>query len=146
MTIKEHFQQRLAEFEVTMETSPNRDIVIYRCAHAALIFIAVIFVMAGFSSAVLAAVVLSLVLTGQDAWQVYISRRCSLFGLIVMAVYILILIIAIPIAGLVVSFARLGGLFTLLLSVGSLILWFWSADRLYNSAIRLPPEENIGPW
>ena len=146
MTIRGIFQQRLADFSIAMETSPNRDLAIYRCLHAVLVFIAVLFVLAGFPSAVLPAILLSLFLTGQDAWQVFLSRRCSLLGLIVMAAYIIILFIAVPIAGLVGSFAGLSSFFVLLLSVGSLVLWFWSADRLYNSAFRIPPEANTGPW
>ena len=145
MTVKKYFQQRLAEFSTAVESSPNRDLAIYRCAHATLVFVAVIFVLVGFSSAVLAAVVLSLVLTGQDVWQVSLSRRCSLAGLIVLVTYIIVLLIDLPIVGLVGSFASLSDFFTLLTVAGSLILWFWAADCLYNAKFRLPPED-AGPW
>ena len=145
MTIKKYFQQHFAEFFTAMESSPNRDLVIYRCSHALLIFVAVIFVLAGFPSAVLAAIILSLALTGQDAWQVDLSRRCSLFGLLALAVYVIVLFMALPIAGFVGSFASPSGFFILLALAGSLILWFWAADGFYNAKFRLPPED-AGPW
>ncbi|NIA07266.1 MAG: hypothetical protein GWP14_06465 [Actinobacteria bacterium] len=146
MNIKEQFQQRFAAFSAAMDDSPNRDRVIYHCTHTALIFIAVLFVLAGLSLAVFPAIILSLVLSGRDAWQVHLSRLCSLAGLIVLGVYIIASLIALPFAGLTGSFAGLSSFFTLLVVLGSLILWFVSADRFYDAAFRLPPEENTGPW
>ena len=146
MTIKQQFQQRFAAFSITMEDSPNRDRVVYHCAHVVLVFIAMFFVLAGFSPAVFPAVILSLVLTGRDAWQVHFSRRCSLAGLLVLAIYVIASLIALPFAGLTGSFAGLFSFFTLLVVIGSLILWFISADRFYSASFRLPPEQNTGPW
>ena len=146
MPIKEHLQQRLARFSVSMESSPNRDRVIYHCAHAALILVAVLFVLAGFPIAVFAAVILSLVATGRDAWQVHLSRRCSLAALVVLAVYVIASLAVIPFAGLTGAFAGFSSLLALLVVIGSLILWFVMADRFYRAAHRLPPEENTGPW
>ena len=146
MTIRSHFQQQFAEFSIGLEDSPNRDRAIYHCTHTALIFVAVFFVLAGFSAAVVPAVILSLVLTGRDAWQVHLSRRCSLAGLIVLAVYIIASLIALPFVGLTGSFAGLSDFFALLVVLGSLILWFISANRFYNAAFRLPPEQDTGPW
>ena len=139
MTIKEQFQQRFAAFSIALESSPNRDRAVYHCAHATLIFIAVLFVLAGFPIAVFPAVILSLVLTGRAAWQVHLSRRCSLASLIVLGIYIIVSLIALPFAGLF-SF------FTLLIVIASLIIWFISADRFYSASFRLPPEQNTGPW
>ena len=146
MAIKERLHERFAEFSIAMEDSPDRDRVIYHCAHAALILIAVLFVLAGFPLAVFAAVILSLVLTGGDAWQVHLSRRCSLACLIVLGVYVIGSVISLPFVGLRSSFGSLAGFFALLVLIGSLVLWFISADRFYNAAYRLPPEENTGPW
>ena len=146
MNMKEHFQQRFPEFSVSMEDSPNRDRVIYHCTHAALIFIAVLFVLAGFPVAVFAAVILGLVVTGRDAWQVRLSRHSSLAGLIVLGVYVVGSLAAIPFVGLTGPFAGLSSFFALLVVIGSLVLWFISADRFYSAAHRLPPEENTGPW
>ena len=146
MTIKQQFRQRFATFSTTMENSPNRDRVIYHCAHAALVFIAVLFVLAGFPMAVFPVVILSLVLTGRDAWQVHFSRRCSLAGLIVLAIYVIVLLIALPFLGPKGSFADLFSFFSLLVVIASLIIWFISADRFYAAAYRLPPEKNTGPW
>ena len=146
MTIKERLQQRFAEFSIALESSPNRDRAVYHCAHATLVFIAVLFVLAEFSMAVVPAVILSLVLTGRDAWQVHLSRRCSLAGLIVLSIYITASLIALPFAGLTGSFAGLFSFFTLLVVIASLIIWFISADRFYAAAYRLPPDQNTGPW
>ena len=146
MPIKEYFQQRFAQFSVSMESSPNRDRVIYHCAHAALILVAIWFVLAGFAVAVFAAVILSLVATGRDAWQVHLSRRCCLAGLIVLAVYVIASLVAIPFVGLTGALAAFSSLIALLVVIVSLILWFISANRFYTAAYRLPPEENTGPW
>ena len=145
MNIKERFGQSFAEFSSAMEISPHRDLVIYRCAHAALLLLAVILVLRGFPAAVFAVIVLSLVLTGRSALQVHISRRFSLAGLIVLAAYIIGLLIVLLFSGPAGSFASLSGFSTLLLLAGSLILWFFSANRLYHAEFRLPPEDT-GPW
>ena len=147
MTVKALFQQRFAELSISMETSPNRDRVIYRCVHTALLLACVILVFCGFAHAVLAAIALALVFTGQDAWQVFLSRRFAIAGLILLGLYIIILLIALPIAGPQGLFAGPSGLFLLLLLVALSILWFWSADRFYQAAFRLPPpEQGTGPW
>ena len=145
MNIKERFGQSFAEFSSAMEVSPNRDLVIYRCAHSALLLLAVILVFYGFFSAVFAVIVLSLVLTGRNARQVYLSRRFSLAGLIVLGTYVIGLLVALPFAKPAGFFASPAGFSMLLMLAGSLIVWFFSANRLYNAEFQLPPEDT-GPW
>ena len=145
MNITETFRQRFDHFSAAMDFSPNRDRAIYSCAHAALVLVAAIFVLAGFAVAVWPVVVLSLALTGQSSWQVRFSRRSALAGLILFALYFIVLLLSLPSAGPLHLWDIICAVATLLLVVASLVLWYWAADRLYNAHFRLPPE-NSGPW
>ncbi len=145
MNINETFRQRFDYFSAEMEFCPNRDRVIYSCVHAALILVAAIFVLAGFSVAVWPVAVLSLALTGQSYWQVRLSRRSALAGLILLALYIIGLLLTIPFAGPLALGEIIWAVLTLLLVAASLALWYWAADGLYDAHFRLPPEDS-GPW
>ncbi len=145
MNIPETFQRRLDRFSASMDFSPNRDRAIYFLVHAALIFVAAIFVLVGFAVAVWPAVVLSLALTGRDSWQLRLSRRSALAGLILLALYIIYLLLTIASAGALGLWNILWAVVILLLVAASLGFWYWAAYRLYNAHFRLPPE-NSGPW
>ncbi len=144
MNISETFRRRFDRFSAAMDFSPNRDRAIYCCAHAALVLVAAIFVLASFAVAVWPIVVLSLALTGRDSWQLRLSRRSALAGLILLALYIIGLLFTVPFAGLGL-WDILFAVATLLLVAASLVLWYWAAHRLYNAHFRLPPEDS-GPW
>ena len=145
MTISENFQQRFDRFSVSMDFSPNRDHAIYYLVHAALLLVAAIFVLVGFAVAVWPVVVLALALTGQDYWQVRLSRRSALAGCVLLALYIIGLLYSVFFVGSPGLWDILVAVATVLLAATSLGFWYWAADRLYNAHFRLPPE-NSGPW
>ncbi len=145
MTINETFRQRFDDFAASMELSPNRDRAIYSLVHASLVLIGAIFVLVGYTMAVCPVVVLTLVLTARDSWQVHLSRRCALAGLIVLALSIIAWLVSLPFIGPVGLWRIIWAGATLLLVIASLVLWYWAANRLYNAHFRLPPEDS-GPW
>ncbi len=145
MTISENFQQRFDSFSTSMDFSPNRDHAIYYLVHAALLLVAAIFVLVGFAVAVWPVVVLALALTGQDHWQVRLSRRSALAGCVLLALYIIGLLITVFSLGSPGLWGILAVVATLLLVAASLLLWYWAANRFYNAHFRLPPEDS-GPW
>ena len=145
MNISEIMQERFEKFSEALEFSPNRDRAVYQCVHGGLIFVAAVFVLAGFAAAVWPAIVLSLALTARDPWQVQLSRRFSLAVLIVLGVYVVGLIAALPFSGAVGAFKSLSSVLALVLAVGAQILWLWSAERLFDAQFRRPPEDS-GPW
>ena len=145
MKICETLQCRLDRFSASMDVSPNRDRVIYSLVHAGLVLVAAMFVLAGYAVAVWPAVVLSLALTGGDYWQVRLSRRSALAGMILLALYVIGLLITIASHESLGFWDIMWAVVTLLLVVASLVFWYWAARRLYNAHFRLPPE-NSGPW
>ncbi len=145
MNITETFRRRFDNFSASMDFSPNRDRAIYSCTHAALVLVAAIFVLAGFTVAVWPAVVLSLALTGQSYWQCRLSRRSALAGFFLLAIYIVYLLVTLFSAELPGFVDIFFAVTTLLLVAGALILWYWAANCLYNADFRLPREDS-GPW
>ena len=145
MTISETFQQRFDDFAASMELSPNRDRVIYSLVHAGLVLVGAIFVFVGYTIAICPVVVLALVLTARDPWQVYLSQRCALAGLIVLASCIIALLISLPFVESVGFWGIIWAGGTFLIVITSLALWYWAANRLHNAHFRLPPEDS-GPW
>ena len=145
MTIRQDIQQRFAEFSCSMQHAPGRDRVIYHLVHGGMILIAALCVLCGFPWAVWAAVVLSLTLTAREPWQVQLSRRFSVACLALIGLYLIGLLIAWPFEGPQGPLADFYGLIAFLIAGVALILWFWSADRLYKVQFQLPPEDT-GPW
>ena len=145
MAFREDLQQRLAELSGSMEQAPARDRVIYHLVHGGLILVSAGFVLAGCPWVVWAAIVLALSLTAKEFWQVELSRRFSLACLALMGLFL--------IGSVVVMFwlrkawvlSDIYSLITFLAGGAGLILWFWSADRLYKVQFQLPPEDT-GPW
>ena len=145
MTISETFRQRLDDFSESMELSPNRDRAIYSLVHAGLVLIGAVFVFVGYTMAVCPVVVLTLVLSGRDPWQIHLSRRCALAGLIVLALCIIALLVSLAFVEPVGLWGIIWAGATFLLVTASLALWYWAANRLHNAHFRLPPEDS-GPW
>ncbi len=145
MTISETFQQRFDDFAESMELSPNRDRVIYSLVHAGLVLVGAIFVFAGYTLALCPVVVLTLTLTARDSWQVHLSRRCALAGLIVLALSIIALLVSLLFVEHVGFWGIIWAGATFLIVIALLALWYWAANRLYEAHFRLPPEDS-GPW
>ena len=145
MNISETFRRRFDRFSASMDFSPNRDRAIYSVVHAGLVLVAAIFVLAGYAVAVWPAVVLSLALTGQDYWQVRLSRRSALAGMILLVLYVIGLFLTIASDEALGLWDIIWAVVILLLVSASLVFWYWAARRLYNAHFRLPPE-NSGPW
>ena len=145
MNIAKTFRDRFESFSASADFSPNRDHAIYFLVHATLIFVAAVFVLVGFVVAVCPIIVLALALTGREYWQVRMSRRSALAGLILFALYIIALLYSVFFVNSPGLWDILAGVATLLLAAFSLGFWYWAADLLYNAHFRLPPEDS-GPW
>lgn len=145
MNITKTFRERFESFSASADFSPNRDHAIYCLVHAALIFVAAVFVLLSFAVAVWPVVVLALALTGREYWQIHLSRRSALAGLILLALYIIALLYSVIFVSSPGFWDILAGVATLLLAAFSLGFWYWAADLLYKAHFRLPPEDS-GPW
>lgn len=145
MSFKEDLQHRLAALSGSMEQSPARDRVIYHLVHGGMILVAAGFVLAGYPWVVWAAVTLSVSLTAKEFWQVELSRRFSLVGLVLMGLFLIGSVAAMAWSKHRWALADVYSLITFLAGGVALILWFWSADRLYKVQFQLPPEDT-GPW
>ncbi len=145
MAFREDLQQRLTELSGSMEQAPARDRVIYHLVHGGLILISAGFVLAGCTWVVWAAIVLGLSLTAKEFWQVELSRRFSLAGLALMGLFLIGSVVMMFWLRKAWVLSDIYSLITFLAGGAGLILWFWSADRLYKVQFQLPPEDT-GPW